>query len=59
MLTLRGDIYKYVFVPELRSATERDLQADVVATDKAMKDFSLRANACTNHQIKGCYRFIP
>ena len=41
MLTLRGDIYKYVFVPELRSATERDLQADVVATDKAMKDFSL------------------
>jgi len=41
MLTLRGDVYKYVFVPELRSATERDLQADVVATDKAMKDFSL------------------
>jgi len=41
MLTFRGDLYKYVFVSEVRNETERDLQAGVAAMDKAMKDFRL------------------
>jgi methyl-accepting chemotaxis protein len=39
LFKIRGDIYQYVFVPEVRKDTERDFQTGVAEVEKAMKDF--------------------